>query len=180
MIIWVSLSPFCATPRGSWYSWQSSVWWQSLCPGWELRATNHLQTQHCEHCCTSSSCHTSLSRSRGRNQTLPPKHRWASHQIFFPQPYFTIHSTPLQVLITEGCTMLWPNYPPHRQWLKIWADSSMLPTDSLSNSMSLCSPGCTETLCQAEHTFHAELARFLWLQASLSLKNRCKLFPCTD
>lgn len=44
--VWVSLSPSCAKPQGSWYSWQSFVWWQWLCQDWELHATSHLEIHH--------------------------------------------------------------------------------------------------------------------------------------
>lgn len=60
--------------------------------------------------------------------------------------------------------------------LKMWPDSTTLAADSLFTSNSHCNPDCTEALSvQLQSTFHADFARFLWLQTNLSFKNRCKI-----
>lgn len=175
MTIWVSLSLSCATPQGSWYSWQSSVWWRSLCPGWELRATNHLQTRTS----TLNNCHASLSHSRG--DTRP--------RLLNPGEPPTRSS--LLSLTSEFIPLLCRFSLQKAAQCSGWITQLTSSTEDLSwqqhaaywqpNSTSHCNPGCTETLSvKLEHTFHAELARFLWLQTSLSFKNRCKLFPHTS
>lgn len=70
-----------------------------------LHSRKQVQEQPC----------TLFSHSTAGNWTLSLKSRQICHHVIFPQSYFSTCSCALQILGTEGCSMLSPNYQAHEQ-----------------------------------------------------------------
>lgn len=109
----------------------------------------------------------------GTGPYLPSPGEFSNTSSFLS--YFSFHPSAWQVLVTEGSSMLWPNCPAHTQdWRCDLTAPRWLLTVYLTAAATVTQTAQSSSV-QLQNTFHADFAKFLWLQTNLSFKNRCKI-----